>query len=85
MIRRAVIAAAAVYTVVMLVQAWQAPSVALQAIAAALTVIIGTGAYIFSRKDLVEHLEIPILWVCILLFAVYACAAYATATLGGGA
>ncbi|MDH7592829.1 MAG: hypothetical protein QHG99_00525 [Methanomicrobiales archaeon] len=85
MIRRAVLGAAAMYAIVMLIQASQAPLVMNQAIAAALTVIIAAGAYILSKRDLVEHLEILILWICILLFAVYACAVYAIATFGGGA
>jgi hypothetical protein len=70
-IRKAILAAAAIYLGITLLQAAARGSLLLQAVVFGAVLAGGTALYFYRDEHRLEKLEITILWSCILLFVLY--------------
>jgi hypothetical protein len=70
-IRKAILAAAAIYLGITLLQAVARGSLLLQAVVFGAVLAGGTALYFYRDEHRLEKLEITILWSCILLFVLY--------------
>jgi uncharacterized membrane protein len=70
-IRKAILAAAAIYLGITLLQAAARGSLLLQAVVFGAVLAGGTALYFFRDEHKLEKVEISILWICILLFVLY--------------
>ena len=71
MIRKAIIAACAIYLAITVIQVREAGSVLWQGIVFGLVLLAGSALYLYRDEHRLERLEIVVLWLCVLLFALY--------------
>jgi hypothetical protein len=70
-IRKAILAAAAIYLGITLLQAVARGSLLLQAAVFGAVLAGGAALYFYRDEHRLERLEVSILWFCILLFVLY--------------
>ena len=71
MIRKAIIAACAIYLAITIIQVREAGSVFWQGIVFGIVLLAGSALYLYRDEHRLERMEIGVLWLCILLFAAY--------------
>jgi len=70
-IRKAIIAACAIYLAITIIQVREAGSVFWQGIVFGIVLLAGSALYLYRDEHRLERMEIGVLWLCILLFAAY--------------
>jgi len=70
-IRKAIIAACVIYLAITVIQVREAGSVLWQGIVFGLVLLAGSALYLYRDEHRLERLEIVVLWLCVLLFALY--------------
>ena len=71
MIRKAIIAACAIYLAITLIQIRENVSVFWEGIVFGIVLLAGSALYLYRDELRLERLEIAVLWFCVLLFAAY--------------
>ncbi len=71
MIRKAIIAASAIYLAITAIQIMENRSVFWQGIVFGMVLLAGSALYLYRDEHRLERLEVAVLWLCVLLFAVY--------------
>ena len=71
MIRKAILAACAIYLAITLIQVREAGSVFWQGAVFGIVLLAGSALYLYRDEHRLERLEVAVLWLCILLFVVY--------------
>ena len=71
MIRKAIIAACAIYLAITALQVVQVGSVFWEGIVFGTVLFAGSALYLYRNEHRLERLEIGVLWLCVLLFALY--------------
>jgi hypothetical protein len=70
-IRKAIIAACAIYLAITAIQIMENGSVFWQGIVFGIVLLAGSALYLYRDEHRLEHLEVGVLWLCVLLFAAY--------------
>ena len=71
MIRKAILAACAMYLVITLIQIRENPAVFWQGVVFGIVLLAGSALYLYRDEHRLERLEVAVLWLCVLLFAAY--------------
>ena len=71
MIRKAIIAACVIYLAITALQVVQVGSVLWEGIVFGIVLLGGSALYLYRDEHRLERLEIGVLWLCVLLFALY--------------
>ena len=71
MIRKAILAACAIYLAITLIQIRENVSVFWEGIVFGIVLLGGSALYLYRDEHRLERLEVAVLWLCVLLFAVY--------------
>jgi hypothetical protein len=70
-IRKAIIAACVIYLAITALQVVQVGSVLWEGIVFGIVLLGGSALYLYRDEHRLERLEIGVLWLCVLLFALY--------------
>ncbi len=72
MIREIATLIAGIYGGIILLQILQRTTLAGQGILVGLSLVLGAGLYWYRKKEILERVEMTVLWCCIFLFVAYA-------------
>ncbi len=72
MIREIATLIAGIYGAIILLQILQRTTLAGQGILVGLSLVLGAGLYWYRKKEILERVEMTVLWCCIFLFVAYA-------------